>query len=400
MRSSRHGLLSKSAGEVQTDGQKATLLEKRATLLYLIDKWRQIQAIYMPGVLNIETTDPKSPQRVKAELITLWLPSQLDAKGRNTICLGGVVNSETELRLAQLEDSLDDLRRARRTRRGLILFHKVQLAGQGQKTQTKSQAAMRAIQDRIDRYVRRYRTARDALLCLNAPGKWRELYRPLTNDDNRGPGKEQEEASGSDGKYAPSWIWRFTTTAISPDEVNEDMRVEWAQCVARADRWEEEQTLLQEEMRRVVEFLEWRSGDWLTKVDLRTDTITPAVRSGLSAYARKQGTIFHRIAVRFCRLWRSTLVSLSLPHSWATKFLDKHKEPHNDPGLKKKKRSERPPVTHAKPLDSAAAPPHIAPLPAHPETVNYEARVSDVDSDETPSEDDGSGYESTSSLSE
>jgi hypothetical protein len=198
MRSSRHGLLSKSAGEVQTDGQKAALLENHTALLYLIDKWRQIQAVYMPGVLNIDTTDPKSPQRVKAKSIILWLPSKLDAKDRNTICMGSVINNEMELRLAQLEDSLNDLRRARRTRRGLILFHKVQLAGQGQKIQTKSQAAMRAIQDRIDRYVRRYRVARDALLCLNAPGEWRELYRPLTNNDNRGPGKEQEEVLGSD----------------------------------------------------------------------------------------------------------------------------------------------------------------------------------------------------------
>lgn len=81
--------------------------------------------------------DADSSQRVKAESVKLWLPSQLDAEDREAICLSGVVNHEKELRFGQLEDSLNDLRRARRTRHGLITFHKVQLAGQGQKTQTK-----------------------------------------------------------------------------------------------------------------------------------------------------------------------------------------------------------------------------------------------------------------------
>ena len=33
-------------------------------------------------------------------------------------------------------------------------------------------------------------------------------------------------------------------TTVSLDEVNEDMRIEWSQCVACADRWQEEETLL------------------------------------------------------------------------------------------------------------------------------------------------------------
>ena len=90
------------------------------------------------------------------------------------------------------------------------------------------------------------------------------------------------------------------------------MRVEWAQCMACADCWEEEVTLLQEEMRQVVDFLEWRSRDWLSKVDARTGTVTSAVCAGLSAYAREQGSVFHSLAVQFCQCWHSTLLSLSV----------------------------------------------------------------------------------------
>ena len=323
----------------------------------------------MPGVLETTAADLESSKRVKAESIALWLPSELNANDRDTICLSGVTNCEKELRFAQLEDSLNDLRRARRTRRGLITFHKVQLAGQGQRTQTKSQAAMRTVQDRIDKCVRRYRVAHSALLRLDPNGTWRNLYRPLNDADNRGPAKEAKEMLEPDGTYIPSWIWTSSTTTVSCEEVNEDMRVEWAQCMARAERWEEEKTLLQEEMRRVVEFLQWRSDNWLAKVESRTDDAAPPICAGISAYAKKQSAVYHHLAVRFCQRWHMSLVSLSLPHDWATKFLETHKEPLSNKDFEKRKKAKGPAVTC-------------------------------LESDESSSEYDESGYETSSSLSE
>lgn len=106
----------------------------------------------MPGVLDPSASDPESSRREKAEVIKLWLPSQLENNNKCTsFCIPGVVNSEKELQFGQLQDSLDDLHRARRIRRGLVTFHKIQLAGEGQKTQTKSRAVMQMIQDRIDK---------------------------------------------------------------------------------------------------------------------------------------------------------------------------------------------------------------------------------------------------------
>jgi hypothetical protein len=393
-------LLSTSTEEAQSNGQRATLLERRGVLLHQIEKWRQLQAIYMPGALDAGTSDSGSSPRVKAESVKLWLPSQLDAEDRDSICLGGVINSEKELRFAQLEDTLNDLRRVRRIRHGLITFHKVQLSGEGQKTQTRSRAVVQTIQDRIVRCVRRYRVARDALLHLDPRGDWQNLYLRLADNDNRGPGKEPEEVLGSEGQFTPSWIWRSGATAVSPDEVNEDMRVEWAQCVARADRWGEEVILLQEEMRRVVQFLEWRSRDWFAKANSRTGTATAAVCAGLSAYANKQGSVFHDLAVRFSQRWRSALIYLSLPHAWATEFLETHKEPLDNPDFKKYKRTEAPTVTHAH-----AAPAHTTatstaiPLTTRA-TISHEAQASDSDSDGTSSEYNGSGYESNCSWTE
>ena len=408
---------------MQTNTQKATLLEKRGVLLHQIEKWRQLQAVYMPGLLNAGTNDPGSSQRVKAESIKLWLPSQVDAEDRDSICFGGVVDGEKEIRLAQLEDALNDLRRTRRIRHGLVTFHKIQLAGEGQKTQTRSRAVVQTIQDRIDKCVRRYQVARGALLCLDPDGDWQGLYPPLTEGDNRGPGKEPEEVSGSDGQYVPSWIWHSKTTTVSPEEVNKEMRVEWAQCVARADRWEEEVILLQEEMRRTTQFLEWRSSDWFAKAGSRTVAITAALRSGLLAYANKQGSIFHHLAVRFSQRWRSALVSLSLPHAWATDFLEACKEPLNNPDFKKREQARCLPVSRPRARSPPVAIPNVQSLPVaspHPQSPSsvvtstdippptttertyHETQVPDgLDSDESSSEGEGeSECDSTSSWAE
>ena len=90
-------MLSTSAKKTRSDSQKATLLKKRGILLHQIEKWHQLQAVYMPGAIDASTSNPDSSHRVKAESIKLWLPSQLDAKDRDSLCLRGIVNNEKEL---------------------------------------------------------------------------------------------------------------------------------------------------------------------------------------------------------------------------------------------------------------------------------------------------------------
>lgn len=171
----------------------------------------------MPGVLDSSVPESGSSRKEKAELIKLWLPSHLDAAERDSLCTASVITSEREFRFGQLYDALDELRRARRIRRGLVTFHKVQLAGEGQKPLTKSRAVMQTLEERINRSVCHYRAARDALLQLDPTGNWQDLYPPLEDRDNRGPGKEPEEISASDGRYTPSWIWLSNSGAASGD---------------------------------------------------------------------------------------------------------------------------------------------------------------------------------------
>jgi len=184
--------------------------------------------------------------------------------------------------------------------------------------------------------VGRYLTAYKALLQLDPTGDWQERFLELKDRDNRGPGKEADEEGVGDGSYFRSWIWlsnpRVPDTTdgevgeegASEEDINEILRVEWTTSFARLARWSEEVDLLQEEMRRVVAFLEWRSREWSAKVDVRSEDSTSDVQSGLSAYARKQAAIYHGLAVSFTKLWHPTLVSYDLQHSWATKYLMEH----------------------------------------------------------------------------
>ena len=320
-----------------------------------IRRWRQVQLIYMPGAVapplpthraeiddndnDNEPGDLESPEKTP-----LILPSAVHFARRDLICLHQVSEYERQLRLAQLQDSLIELRRVRRIRHSLLMNHQTQIAGQGQRANTRSRTVITGIEDRITKFAQRYRAAHHALLQLDPTGEWQATYLELKEEDNRGPGKEDYEQGLGDGSYTFSWIWLLNPRArdgsgsevgngeggVSDEEVNDVMRVQWTTSHARMERWSEEVELLQEEMRRVVAFLEWKSGHWLEKQGARLTMAAPSIQSGLQAYARKQAAIHHNLAVSFSKLWRQTLVSYDLEHSWLTQFMEKHGIPLTD----------------------------------------------------------------------
>ena len=257
----------------------------------------------------------------KPELWPLLLPSQV-SQDDLSLCHAGVAEIERTLRLAQAKDSLVDLRRLRRTLRSLRTYFRSNVVGEGQKIQTKSRTAESGVTVRIGRTVHRYRLAYAALLALDPTGDWRNDYFELTDKDNRGPGKEVEERGVGDGRYTISWIWKGSVggvqegTNLPEQEVNETVRHEWMTCRARADRWKEEADLLQEEMRRVVAFLEWKSLWWSEKVGARLDFTTEDIQRGIDGYARKQATIYHKLAVSLASQWIPYLLALDLDFSW------------------------------------------------------------------------------------
>ena len=283
---------------------------------------------YLPD--ESDSLDPDDTQRLnnsKPETWPLFLPSAISRDDR-PLCYKGVVETEGVLRLAQLDDGLVDLRRFRRALRNLRLYFKTNMAGEGQKTQTKSRAVETGVNARIKRSVGRYRTARHALLELDPTGVWTNEYRELRDEDNRGPLKEAGETGTGDGRYSPSWIWVTPSAMVLPGEgsdaeqreINETARHEWMTCRARADRWIEEEALLEEEMRRVVTFLAWKYRSWSGKVGVRANSCAPDIQHGISAYARKQANIHREIAISFAAQWLPYFDACGLEPKWAAEF--------------------------------------------------------------------------------
>lgn len=284
----------------------------------------------MPGVAALEGTnsDPDSHltnQDERPETSKLWLPSAIPLSLRENACVRGVVEKEKRLRMAQLQDALVELCRARRVRKGASLYFDIHIAGTGQGPSTRHQTKIHTIDHRITRAVKRYRDARVAMLTLDPGGDWMKEFLEFKDEDNRGPGKEIEEEPQGEGTYEVSWIWLAPGATSRPaandkehitlEEVNEGMRVEWAKSLARADRWEEEVKLLIAEMERALKYLEWKARWWVAQKDLRS--VPLETFNGLNAYANSQAAVFNNLAVSFARLWVPVLQSNKINCSWA-----------------------------------------------------------------------------------
>ena len=292
-----------------------------------IKRWQQAQLVYMPGVTSLslpthsrvidedEDEDLDVPEKVP-----LIFPSKVESAQHSTVCLHRVAEHEQHLRLAQLQDSLIELRRARRVRHTLLVHYQTQIAGQGQRANTRSRTIIKSFEERISKFAQRYRAAYSTLIQLDPAGDWQETYLELKDKDNRGPGKEDDEQGPGDGSYTFSWIWlanpqtrdaNHVTHAgdASDEDINDVMQVQWATSQARMERWAKEVELLREEMHQVVVFLEWKSEEWLTKQDVQLTTAPSSVQSGLRAYARKQAAIHHNLVVSFVMSWYPTFVS-------------------------------------------------------------------------------------------
>ena len=144
--------------------------------------------------------------------------------------------------------------------------------------------------------------------------------------DIRGPGREIDDRS--EGKFQLSWIWLLphqvvvfpsnepmTRTASSDDnatnpissaaedlEVVDSMRVHWAKCQARAERYEEEVELTVEEMGRTLRYFGWKNSQWLSRQFSRTQSASPPpieVQRGLHAYSCRQAHIYETLITSF-----------------------------------------------------------------------------------------------------
>ncbi|KAJ7609963.1 hypothetical protein FB45DRAFT_982292 [Roridomyces roridus] len=297
----------------RTSIQAADLQRKRTQTLSLIQRFRDEQVHFMPGLKSHleglqSSSDTESTSR--PEDMKLHLPSAWPATLRQTLCITGLPEEEERLRAAQAWDALRELRRQLRTRMLAHQFKRAHISGQA--AYTKSQQLHNSIEQRIRAAATSYKTARAALLSLRGPGEWETDLRVLTNQDIRGMNEwtlnEQEKEEdrrarnivGADeldefgeviertvrfnlemgeGNRFLSWIW-YAGGAGAGSTTDEGK-------LHNAERWREELLLVDEEMRRVLGYCGWKAAWWEARAGARTN-VPHDVAEGLRAYATEQ----------------------------------------------------------------------------------------------------------------
>ena len=224
----------------------------------------------------MHSVDEPGAQYTHPESASLFFPSSLPPEIRRHPDMKEISDAECRLREPQADDALADVHRLRRIIQGLWQFKKFNVSGTGNKPNTRMLDLYKRVEYKLQRAANRYRIAYTALMALNPNGSWRDRLKELKPTDIRGPGRDPEhpeDAKSSNGQFVTSWIWlvprspRECGDDQTEAEFNESMLAEWAQTRARMCRWEEELLIIQEEMRRVLAFFEWKSLWWLEQAN-------------------------------------------------------------------------------------------------------------------------------------
>jgi len=345
----------KKAGTAQ---QETSITEQRNALRTKIRSWQRIQPIYMPGLLGLQDSLMANHPSTTAganhsEHIPLWLPSSLSSESRRVACVANVVEFEEKLRTAQCYDLLEKTRHLLRIKSRMVLFKNKNIRGQA--AGTRSRTLINRIQDRAKHLTQYYRIARSAKLSLSGPGDWEHQLRELKDSDvrsyqdpdrlkkrkaRRGTLEDDQlvegvEAFGEepgvgvdllaetrgrrDGtgetRRMLSWIWlverRDGAYEGGGSSGNDDiLRAEWAKSRARATHATEEVLMLREEMRRLIEFLNWKARWWTVRQTLRL-VKDPALQEGLLSYAIKQSRIQRELCNLAQGLFKTPLEDMS-----------------------------------------------------------------------------------------
>ncbi|KAJ7213821.1 hypothetical protein B0H12DRAFT_1242227 [Mycena haematopus] len=292
-----------------TDGQRRAMIERTSKLRRKIFAWTDIQHKFFPALGNVRAREDEARARAACGEAIPGVQTEVGIRS-------GAYLHEYRLRVAQATQALHDVRRLLLVRTHLYKLKDTH--SRGVRANMRSLDKIAALNDQIKRVARAYRAARVALVSLGKEVKhneWERTLLPLAEDDVRGlpqttfhdPERKSKKKRRKKAKMDRplSWIWATRGEDWDPGSdvaMNEAVRIEWAKTRARAMRWEEEVDLLEEEMRRIQQFLQWRSDWWRARVNGRGLAPGPQ-QEGEAAYAIRQASIQSTLAMEFAKEW-------------------------------------------------------------------------------------------------
>ncbi|KAJ8469906.1 hypothetical protein ONZ45_g16729 [Pleurotus djamor] len=295
-------------------GVENKVVDRRRQIMAKLENFRDMQATFMPCARDLiaqeEGQRDANAVPTSAEYVKLWLPSEVSAAKRQTGCVSGLAVKEIQLRKAEAHKALDALRRRLHARQYLIAYRNANVAGQNQSTRART--IITHATNRINLLASKYRHARAALLNLSATDI--DHLKELNDSDIALPAMSALDSAALQKLTRIGTNHTRGACGTPADSEEEDLHIcvreEWARARARKRRWQEEVSLLKEEMRRVLRFLDWSSNSWSHIADSQpaaTETINPSlrqrVRRGLRSYALKQASLQTQAAKAYQSHW-------------------------------------------------------------------------------------------------
>jgi hypothetical protein len=193
--------------------QKAKLLQRVNALRRRIDTWARVQLLYIPSVSHLRSPDDIATV-AKVHKISLFLPSSLPSTAP---CDERLLRHEWELRKAQANDALNDLRSVLNLRYHLYKYKDAFI--RGQRANTRANGIISSAELRIDTLSAKYTASRDALVGLasrlNKNEDWEKTLKPLDRHKDAVPLKYDDGKTL--GQQDISWIWKTSGVSNSND---------------------------------------------------------------------------------------------------------------------------------------------------------------------------------------
>ncbi|KAI5985404.1 hypothetical protein EDC04DRAFT_2615392 [Pisolithus marmoratus] len=216
-----------------------------------------------------------------SELMSIWMPSSIAAAKLMELGLQDLLTEERDLRIGQANDCLDQLRTDLGNKAMLYQLNFWTANSTREGTRTKKE--IQKVVSRVNKYVRSYQRARQAILQLNTGGNMAERYHEIQPED-LAVSKEVTEESRS-GQGTSKWFWMMNGEQSQLNGgaggfMEEFYRINWLKARARRDRWKEV-SLVRHEMLWTGLWFEYHKNMWEKRALQSTEP-------GKQAYANKQ----------------------------------------------------------------------------------------------------------------
>ncbi|KAI6101034.1 hypothetical protein EV401DRAFT_1894234 [Pisolithus croceorrhizus] len=231
-------------------------------------------------------------EELASELMSIWMPSSIESAKLTELGLVNLLKEERELRIGQANDCLDQLRTDLGNK--AMLYQQNFWTANSSREGTRTKKEIQKVVARINKHVRGYQRARQAILRLDPNVDMAEKYQEILPNDLAVSKEVTEENRFGQGTSKLAWFWMMegeqSQLSLQGGGLMEEFyRINWLKARARRDRWKEEVSLVRHEMLWTCLWFEYHKDMWEKRALQSTEP-------GKEAYAKMQMGLWNDFA--------------------------------------------------------------------------------------------------------